>query len=143
MEIIPGKKKGSFLYVYEGYTYNFDKRCNNIYRCAKRRTALCSGLLIKVEEKYVIKNGHNHPSEPYIVDIFNLKSEMIQMCKETTATNKEIFDIISRKNVIASANISFTAVRSLLLRERIKVRPILPQAISDFGNYLEYYEATK
>jgi len=131
------------LYVHEGYTYNIDKRCNYIYRCAKRRTVSCTGLLVKVEEKYVLKNKYNHPSEPYVIDIFNLKHEMIRMCKETTATDKEIFDIVSRTNPIVAANISFNSVRSLLLRERIKIRPSLPSNVRDIGNLLQGYEPIK
>ena len=65
------------------------------------------GSLIK--EKYVLKDKHNHSSEPYVINIFNLKCEMVQMCKETTATNKEIFDSVSRKKQFpaVAANISF------------------------------------
>lgn len=77
MEVIPGKRHDTCLYVYEGYTYNIDKRNINIYRGAKRRTAPCRGLLIENDEKFALKYEHNHPSEPYTVDISNLKNEMI------------------------------------------------------------------
>jgi len=68
------------------------------------KKTLFHGSLIK--ERYVLKDKHNHSSEPY-VNIFNLKCEMVQMCRETTATNKEIFDSVSRKNPAVAANISF------------------------------------
>jgi len=73
MEIIAGKRKDSFLYVYEGFTYNVDKRYTYIYRCSKRRTLLCSGLLVKMEERYILKAKHNHSNEPYVIDIFKMK----------------------------------------------------------------------
>jgi len=62
------------------------------------------------------------------------------MCKKTTATNKEIFDTVSRKNPAVATNISFNSVRSLLLRERIKVRPSLPLSVPDLDNLLQDYE---
>jgi len=143
MEIISGKKKGTYLYIYEGYTYNIDKRNKYIYHCAKRRIIPCNGSLIKVEERYVLKKKHIHPSEPRVIDIFNLKNEMIHMCKNTTATYKEIFNTISRKNSIVAAKISFPSVRSLLLRERIKLRPLLPSSMSDLDNLLQSYDPIK
>ncbi|XP_018373570.1 PREDICTED: uncharacterized protein LOC108767927 isoform X2 [Trachymyrmex cornetzi] len=143
MEIIPGKRKDSLLYVYQGYTYNLDKRYTHIFRCAKRRITLCSGILIKKNETFLVQREHNHPSDPNTVHVFNLKKQMIEMCKETTATNKDIFDTVSRQNPVAAANISFSAVRSLLLREKNKVRPSLPKDISDFHDFLQHYGPTK
>ncbi|XP_029678513.1 uncharacterized protein LOC115244734 [Formica exsecta] len=143
MEIISGKRKGSYLYVYEGCTYNIDKRYNYIYRYAKRRITACKGLLIKENEKFIVDCTHNHPSELYISDILNLKKEMLQMCKETTITNKEIFDTVCQKNPNAAANISYHAMRNLLSREKIKMRPPLPLNVCDLGDLLQDYEPTK
>ncbi|XP_067216201.1 uncharacterized protein [Linepithema humile] len=143
MEIISGKRKGSYLYIYEGYTYNIDKRYNYIYRCAKRRTTACKGVLIKENEKFILDCKHNHSSEPYIADILNLKKEMIQMCKETTITNKEIFDTVSRKNPKAAAFISYNAMRNQLSKEKIKMRPSLPSNVYELDNLLQGYEPTK
>lgn len=143
MEIIPGKRKNSYLYVYEGYTYNMDNRYSYIYRCAKRRTIECKGVLFKERENFILENSHNHPSEPHIGDILNLKKEMIQMCKETTTTNKEIFDIVSRKNPKAAAHISYNAMRNVLSKEKFKMRPPLPSSVCDLGNLLQNYESVK
>jgi len=68
---------------------------------------------------------------------------MIQMCKKTTATYKEIFDTVSRKNPTVAANISFPAVRSLLVRERIKVRPSLPSTMLHLDSLFKDYESVK
>lgn len=143
MEIIPGKRKNSYLYVYEGYTYNIDNRYPYIYRCAQRRIAACKGVLIKESENFILESSHNHPSEPYVCDILNLKSEMIRMCKETTATNKEIFDTVSRKNPKAAAYISYNAMRNTLSKEKLKMRPPLPSSVCDLGNLLQNYESVK
>lgn len=68
---------------------------------------------------------------------------MLQMCKETTITNKEIFDTVCRKNPNAAANISYHAMRNLLSREKIKMRPPLPLNVCDLGDLLQNYEPTK
>ncbi|KYM96124.1 hypothetical protein ALC62_13175 [Cyphomyrmex costatus] len=143
MEVIPGKRRNSFIYVYEGFTYNIDKRYIHVYRCAKRRSLLCRGMLMVQNGKFILGNRHNHPNEPHVIDIFNLKKEMVQMSKETTATSKEIFDTISRKNQTAAANLSYNTIKTLLLREKVKMRPPLPSNFCDLNNLLQEYEFTR
>ncbi|KYN13663.1 PREDICTED: uncharacterized protein LOC108766451 [Trachymyrmex cornetzi] len=143
MEIIPGKRKDSFIYVYEGYKYNIDKRYTHVYRCARRRSHLCSGVLMIQNEKFTLGNMHNHPSEPHVIDVFKLKREMIQMSKYTTATSKEIYDTISQKNQSAAANISYNAMKTLLSREKVKMRPPVPSNVCDLNDLLKEYEFTK
>jgi len=46
MEIIKGKREGTIKYIYEGYTYHLDKRCNT-FRCANRKLTNCNACLIK------------------------------------------------------------------------------------------------
>lgn len=142
MEVICGKRKDSKLYVYEGYAYNSDKRCPYIYRCAKRRTVFCSGV-IEMKEEVILRHAHNHPSDPHIIETYNLKKEMIKISRESGATNKEIFDCISRTNPVAAPTISYCSVRSMLLREKLKFRPPLPQTICDYDSFLQQYDATK
>ncbi|EGI62553.1 hypothetical protein G5I_09119 [Acromyrmex echinatior] len=143
MEVIPGKRRNSFIYVYEGYKYNIDKRYTHVYRCARRRSHLCRGVLMVQNEKFTLGNTHNHPSEPHVIDIFKLKREMIQMSKHTTATSKEIYNTISQKNQSAAANISYNAMKTLLSREKIKMRPPVPSSVCDLNDLLKEYEFTK
>jgi len=143
MEIIPGKRKNSYLYVYEGYTYNIDNRYTYTYRCTKRRTTACKGVLVKERESFILQSNHNHPSNARILDILNLKSETTQMCKETTTSNKEIFDTVSRKNPKAAAYISYNTMRNVLSKEKLKMRPPLPSSVCDLGNLLQNYESVK
>lgn len=143
MEVIPGKRRDSFIYVYEGYKYNIDKRYTHVYRCARRRSHLCRGVLMVQNEKFTLANTHNHPSEPHVIDVFKLKREMIQMSKHTTATFKEIYNTISQKNQSAAANISYNAMKTLLSREKIKMRPPVPSNVCDLSDLLKEYEFTK
>ncbi|XP_071653723.1 uncharacterized protein [Temnothorax longispinosus] len=143
MEIIPGKRKDSYLHVYEGCTYHTDKRYTYIYRCTKRNTTACRGLLIKENEKFILESNHNHPNEPYVFDVLNLKNEMIRMCKETALPNKEIFDTVSRTNPKAAAYISYNSMRNILSKEKLKMRPPLPSSVHDLDNLFQDYEPVK
>ncbi|XP_011689671.1 PREDICTED: uncharacterized protein LOC105451111 [Wasmannia auropunctata] len=120
MEIIEGKKPGSTLYVYNNYTYNVDHRYSYLYRCSKRKTKKCSGRLRKEGEFYILEHFHNHLEEPYIVQIFNMKKEMVSLTQETTIPLKEIFDTVCRSNPAAAAHVSYNRMRSFLSRQRIK-----------------------
>ena len=62
MEEIKGKARNSFVYIYEGYVYNIDKRIRDTYRCAIRRTTGCRGLATVNNDGTVTVNTlHDHP----------------------------------------------------------------------------------
>jgi len=54
METISGKQKGTFIYIYDGYIYNIDKRIKNTYRCSSRRSTDCPGV-VKITDGQVTK----------------------------------------------------------------------------------------
>jgi len=64
--------------MYTKDSHNVDKRY--IYRCSKRHSSTCKGILVKENENFILESSHNHPSDPYIIEILNLKNEMTQMC---------------------------------------------------------------
>jgi len=96
MEIIRGKREGTMKYIYEGYTYHLDKRCNT-FRCANRKLINCNACLIKKNDNFILKYSHNHEHNPWLTDIIKMKSDMIDMSKETGLRPKEIFDFVCRR----------------------------------------------
>lgn len=143
METIEGKQPGSILYVYNNYTYNVDNRYTYLYRCSKHKTEKCSGLLRKDGESYILERTHNHLDEPYIVQILNMRKEMVRLTLETTKPLKEIFDTVCRSNPTAAAYISYNCMKSILSRQRTKSRPILPDDLHSLHKVLETYEPTR
>src|SRR5436190_4557336 len=75
----------------------------------------------------------------------NIKFEkkMIEMCKGSTRTNKDIFDTVSRIDPDAAAFISYNSMRNVLARVKIKIRPPLPTNACDLDNLLQGYALAK
>lgn len=98
MDEICGKRPGTTIYVYDDYTYNKDCRNTNILRCNTRRSSKCPGTLT-VDENGEIKliQDHNHIKVQWKVEQFNMKKEMLQLCRDTSLPLKEIFDSVCRK----------------------------------------------
>ncbi|XP_036141103.1 uncharacterized protein LOC105840333 isoform X3 [Monomorium pharaonis] len=140
MEMIEGKQNGSQLFVYKNYSYCMDKRYDHIFRCSKRKTEKCSGVLKKEGESFTLEIPHNHSEELYILEINNMKKEMIQLSKQTTKSFKDIFDTVCRKNLLAASYISYNNIKSILSRERIKSRPKIPNNLYSLHQQLEIYE---
>ncbi|XP_018373064.1 PREDICTED: uncharacterized protein LOC108767573, partial [Trachymyrmex cornetzi] len=97
MEQLPGKRAGTNVYVYDGYIYHMDKRCKGLYRCSSRRSLECYAILSRnLDGTYTLKSQHNHPANDTVLQEFQMKQEMRQMCRETVMKPKEIFDAVCR-----------------------------------------------
>jgi hypothetical protein len=98
MEEINGKKPGTIIYVYDDYIYNKDSRNPKILRCNTRRSSKCPGTL-KVDEdgKIHLVQDHNHIQIKWKVRQFIMKQEMLQLCRDSSLSLKEIFDSVCRK----------------------------------------------
>jgi len=79
MQVVPGRKKGSFLYVYDDYLYYMDNRYDNVFRCSTRRTTKCSGSAVLQDNILTILKGHNHPKSPFIKEQIEMKEEMLRL----------------------------------------------------------------
>ncbi|XP_032687590.1 uncharacterized protein LOC116851866 [Odontomachus brunneus] len=98
MEQICGKKPGTKIYVYDDYSYNKDSRNTNILRCNTRRSSNCSGALrIDNDGKIHVTQDHNHTKLKWKVKQYVMKQEMLQLCRDTSLSFKEIFDNVCRK----------------------------------------------
>lgn len=98
MEEIKGKSQNSTIYVYEGYTYNIDKRLQDTYRCSIRRTTGCRGLAkVGKDGKMIINPSHDHTPDNARIQKYSLKQEMLRLSRETLQTPKHIFDDVSRR----------------------------------------------
>lgn len=97
MQIVPGKKKGSLLYVYDDYLYYMDSRYNNVFRCNTRRTTKCSGSVAFQDNIVTVLKKHNHPETPFIKAQIEMKEEMLKRSRETHTALKEIFDSVCRR----------------------------------------------
>ncbi|KYN18196.1 hypothetical protein ALC57_09498 [Trachymyrmex cornetzi] len=98
MEEICGRKPNTKLYFYDGYTYYKDSRNTNILRCNTRRSSLCSGIL-KVHNNGQIHlvQDHNHIKMPCKAKQVIMRQEMLQLCRNSSLSLKEIFDTVCRK----------------------------------------------
>lgn len=98
MEEICGKKPGTKIYVYDDYAYNKDSRNPHILRCNTRRSSKCSGTL-KVDEdgKIHLVQKHTHIQIKFRIRQNIMKQEMLQLCRDTSLSLKEIFDNVCRK----------------------------------------------
>jgi hypothetical protein len=98
MEKIKGKARNSFVYIYEGYVYNIDKRIRDTYRCATRRTTRCRGLAVVNENgKVTVNTLHDHPPNHIRMQKYALEQEMLLLSRVSSQTPKDIFDDVSRK----------------------------------------------
>lgn len=137
MQVVPGTKKGSFLYVYDDYLYYMDNRYDNVFRCNTRRTTKCSGSAVLQDNILTILKGHNHPKSPFIREQIEMKVEMLRLSRETHIALKEIFDSVCRSNPNAAQYLSFASVRCNMHRERTKSRPSIPDTLASLYDILQ------
>lgn len=98
MEVIPGRQKGSHIYVYDDYLYSIDSRYENVFRCNFRRTTKCPGYIIFQHDNTIkMIKEHNHPKSLFIKEQLKMKEEMLRLCRETHTGLKEIFDSVCRR----------------------------------------------
>lgn len=98
MQQLPGKHAGTSVFVYDGYTYHMDKRSEGLYRCSSRRSLECYAKLLRNPDgTYTLKSQHNHSANDMVLQEFQMKQEMLQMCRETVMKPKEIFDTVCRR----------------------------------------------
>jgi len=98
MEKICGKRPGTIIYVYNDFTYNEDSRNPNILRCNTRRSSKCPGTLkIDKDGKVHLLQDHTHIQIKWKVRQSIMKQEMLQLCRDTSLSLKEIFDNVCRK----------------------------------------------
>ncbi|XP_076397917.1 uncharacterized protein LOC105663529 [Megachile rotundata] len=144
MEILRGKRKNSFVCIYEGYSYSKDSKNPKIYRCSCRQTQQCTGTVVQRNEQFFIQKPHTHPNNPQCAEVLKLKSMMLKECKENPCiNNKDIFDNICRLNPDAAAYISYNSMKSIMSREKAKSRPPLPKTVQSAHEMLENYDVLK
>lgn len=97
MQVFPGRKKGSSIYVYDDYTYHMDIRYENVFRCNTRRTTKCRGMVILQDNTVSVVTEHNHPRSPFIKEQIEMKQEMLELSTKTHTGLKEIFDSVCRR----------------------------------------------
>ncbi|XP_076291094.1 FLYWCH-type zinc finger-containing protein peb-1-like isoform X1 [Lasioglossum baleicum] len=144
MEIINGRRKNTYVYVYEGYSYNKDSKNPKIYRCSGRQTNKCTGTLIQKDDHYFVQRPHTHPNESRCAEILKLKSAMLEECSNNpSVNNKDIFDNICRTNSDAATYISYNSMKSIMSRKKRKSRPGLPKTVQNAHEILENYDVLK
>jgi hypothetical protein len=97
MQILPGRKKGSNIYVYDDYLYSKDNRYDNVFRCNTRKTTQCPGYVVVQDNIVIILKEHNHLKLQFIKEQIEMKNEMLKLSRETNTGLKEIFDTICRR----------------------------------------------
>lgn len=98
MNVFPGRKQGTHIYVYDDYLYSVDSRYENVFRCNSRRTTRCPGSVSLQEDNNVILlKEHNHAKFPLIKVQMEMKEEMLRLSRETHIGLKEIFDSVCRR----------------------------------------------
>ncbi|XP_076302073.1 uncharacterized protein LOC143220293 isoform X2 [Lasioglossum baleicum] len=132
MEKIAGKVKGSFVFVHNDYVYNKDHRSENIYRCNTRRTTRCCGAVMVLSDGTItLLKSHNHSKLFHTIQREKMKSDMLQLCRETLIPLKKIFDDICRQYPIAASTLSYNSIKAVLFRERQKSYPqVAPNLIA-------------
>lgn len=81
MQVLPGKRKGTYVYAYDDYLYTMDNRYINVCRCNIRRTSKCPGVIFKDNNGIHILKEHNHQKLPFIQVQLKLKDEMLRLSR--------------------------------------------------------------
>lgn len=115
MEMFRGKKEGTQIYMYDDYLYSIDSRYDNVFRCNTRRTTKCPGSCIVHNNNNVeVVREHNHPKTPFMKEQYEMKEEILQLCRETNMALKNIFDSVCRRYICINFSIYFCASFCLL-----------------------------
>lgn len=98
MQVCPGKRPNTCVYLHKDYAYNKDSRNNYIYRCSARRSNNCHGA-VAIEDDGTVKviRDHNHPASHLLMTQRQMTEEMIKLCRETMLPLKDIFDSVCAK----------------------------------------------
>jgi len=97
MVVLPGRQKGTHLYVHDDYLYSKDSRYDNVFRCNSRKTTKCPGYIIIQGNNVDNLKDHNHSKLPFIKAKIKIKEEMLKLSRETNTGLKEIFDSVCRR----------------------------------------------
>lgn len=100
MEVVSGRQKGTFIYIYDGYIYNIDKRIKNTYRCSSRRSTGCPGVAKIIDGKVHVQTLHQHPPDRNRFEKSKMRDEMLRLSRESLTPMKEIFDNVCRTYVV-------------------------------------------
>ncbi|XP_076301946.1 uncharacterized protein LOC143220097 isoform X1 [Lasioglossum baleicum] len=75
--------------------------------------------------------SHNHSKLFHTIQREKMKSDMLQLCRETLIPLKKIFDDICRQYPIAASTLSYNSIKAVLFRERQKSYPqVAPNLIA-------------
>ncbi|XP_071634796.1 uncharacterized protein [Temnothorax longispinosus] len=137
MQVFPGRKKGTSIYVYDDYVYYWDKRYENVFRCNTRRITKCRGWAILQDNTVNVVTEHNHPRSPFMKEQIEMKQEMLERSSKTHTGLKDIFDSVCRSNPDAAEYLSFTSMRCNMRRERTKSQPRVPDTLASLYDILK------
>ncbi|XP_077256446.1 uncharacterized protein LOC143894176 isoform X1 [Temnothorax americanus] len=137
MQVFPGRKKGTSIYVYDDYVYYWDKRYENVFRCNTRRITKCRGWAILQDNTVNVVTEHNHPRSPFMKEQIEMKQEMLERSSKTHTGLKDIFDSVCRSNPDAAEYLSFTSMRCNMRRERTKSQPRIPDTLASLYDILK------
>lgn len=98
MEVMPGTKKNSNIYIYNDYVYHNDCRYVNIFRCSKRQRMKCCGAIMLLDNNNVhLLQEHNHAPSKFVKEQMKMKEEILRLSRDTYIGFKEIFDSVCRR----------------------------------------------
>lgn len=98
MEVLPGRKKDTHIYIYDDYVYHSDNRYDNVFRCNKRRIMKCRGSVMLLDNNNVhVLQEHNHPKSKCVEAQIKMKEEILKLSRDTYIGFKDIFDSVCRR----------------------------------------------
>ena len=111
MDEVPGKRRGTRKYIYAGYVYHLDTASaeNNIYRCSTRSTSRCTGTARVQGHQVEVVQAHDHAANSHVLQEAIMRSEILQLCGETSRTFDDIYREVSLRYLFRIQNkITFT-----------------------------------
>jgi hypothetical protein len=137
MQQVEGQRKGSVLYLYNGFLYRKDREENGRRRYRCRRELCTARASHKIDEDVVnLFSSHNHAMED--MGVLQLKTELKKAAYDADArsSNKLVFENLAGKHE-AGSRVSFADVEKSMYDAKRRKVPRYPSSMEDAAQLLD------
>ena len=139
-ETVTGRRKGSVLYKSNSFLYvkKWTKPAAIHLVCQLRRSGCPATASIKRSSNILNElKPHNHGPSEHDYELMVLKNELKEEAAKSSASNREVFDSISRQfPPEVASRVSFPKVVRQMTRRKLESFPRQPRSPSDFAELL-------
>ena len=138
-ETIEGKRKGSVVYVHNGYLYGFFRTYKNHVRvrCLEWRRK-CKAFGKIVGDQFIVQGEHTNHESAMCKEVLSLKATLKHKAETSCTSLRELFNTeCAELDEDIATSVSFKSLESTMFKRRRLSYPPLPRSAEETGQLLE------